>query len=105
MFTLNFSSSPVPSEVIAEVLAEKARQTERERALKYASDMESCQRAVDACKRRLKDLRAAEAAFLSEFKKLEDAKDAPSFASILNNSQVLRNTAGGMLLLEADYEE
>lgn len=104
-FSLNFSSSPVSSDVIAEVLAERAKQAEKERALRYASDMERCQRVVDACKKHLRELRKAEAAFLSEFKKLEAQDNAPSFAVAYNNSPLLRTTAGGTLFLEADYEE
>lgn len=104
-FSLNFSSSPVSPEVIAAVLAERAQQAEKERALKYASDMERCQRIVDECKRHLRKLRDIEKAFLSEFKKLETPNNAPSFAEVYNSSPLLRGIAGGTLFLEADYEE
>ena len=104
-FSLNFSSAPVSSDVIAAVLAERAQQAEKERALKYASDMERCQRVVDECKKHLRELRKAETAFLNEFKKLETPTNAPSFAEAYNSSPLLRRIAGGTLFLEADYEE
>ena len=95
---LNFENSPVSQEVIDKAVAEQKEAREKQQALKYAQDIQTCQNIVDAGKKHLKRLRKTEADFLAEFKLLETAKSADEFAKILNASSI-RNQIGTVNLV------
>lgn len=102
---LNFNAVPVSKDAIDTVLKEQQATREKQLALAFSHDAQSCQLVVNNGLRQLRALRKAADDFHAQFKKLEEDFATPAdFKKALDSLPPEVRRVLGSLFLEFDYE-